>query len=140
MLEHRRRPDRERLRVADLFRAGTSAALILGIMLVGGVVLWVGVPVGWLWIGSQVQGSTHSIGTALGVAMVGAIASIMAIASLLGWLNRKHLELVEARGIKARGTSILEYILAITAGIAVLGFTVWFVLFAGPGPSIAPTN
>ena len=40
-------------------------------MLGGGIVLWVGVPVGWLYIGSQVQASTGSLGTAMGVMMSG---------------------------------------------------------------------
>ena len=32
-----------------------SAALLVVIMFMGSLVLWVGVPVGWLWVGSQLQ-------------------------------------------------------------------------------------
>lgn len=124
---------------AELLRAGPGAVVILIAMALGSVVLWIGVPVGWLWVGSQVQGATGSVGAALGVAMVGAALSILVIAVTLGWLNNRYLGLAEARGIDTRGTSMLEYVLVVTAGLAVLCFTVWFVLFAGPGSSLAPT-
>ena len=57
-------------------------------MLGGGLVLWVGVPVGWLYIGSQIQASTGSLGTAMAAMMIGAIVSILVIVAMLGWLNR----------------------------------------------------
>ena len=33
----------------------------------------------------------------------------------------------------------LERIFIITAGIAVVGFTFWFLIIAGPGPELAPS-
>jgi hypothetical protein len=33
----------------------------------------------------------------------------------------------------------LERIFVVTAGIAVVGFTFWFFIIAGPGPSLAPS-
>jgi hypothetical protein len=122
----------------DLVRAGTSAVIVVVIMVFGSLVLWAGVPLAWLWIGSQVQGSTNSVGAALGVAMGGAIVSIVAIALALGWLNRKHEELREARGLEFHRTTTLERVLVVTAGIAVVGFGIWFLGFAGMGPTIAP--
>ena len=44
-----------------------GAVLLLGIMVVGSLALWVGVPLGWLWDG-RVQGLTGSLGAGLGVA------------------------------------------------------------------------
>ena len=41
---------------------GGSGVILILIMLGGGLVLWVGVPVGWLYIGSQIQASTGSLG------------------------------------------------------------------------------
>ncbi len=67
---------------------GGSGAILILIMLGGGIVLWVGVPVGWLYIGSQIQVSTGSLGTAMAVMMIGAIVSILAIVAALIWLNR----------------------------------------------------
>jgi hypothetical protein len=122
----------------DVLRAGVSAVMVVVIMFVGSLVLWVGVPLAWLWIGAQVQGSTDSVGQAIGVAMGGALVSIVVLALGLGWLNRKHEELREARGLEYHRTTTLEAVLVVTAGIAVVGFTIWFLGFAGMGPSIAP--
>jgi heme/copper-type cytochrome/quinol oxidase subunit 2 len=122
----------------DLLRAGASGVLVLLMMLGAGVVLWVGVPLGWLYIGSQVQGASDSVGLAIIVMLVGVVVSIVAIVPLLGWLNRKHLQLQEARGHDTHGQTALEAVLTVSVLIAVLAFVVWFFLIEGPGPSLAP--
>jgi len=107
-------------------------------MLGAGVVLWIGVPVAWLYIGSQVQGATDSIGTAIVVMLVGVVASIVAVVPILGWLNRKHLELRAARGLDTHGQTALEAVMTVSVLIAVIVFVIWFFVIAGPGPSLAP--
>jgi uncharacterized membrane protein YbhN (UPF0104 family) len=119
------------VRLRELLSGPASAALVL-LMLLGCLFLWVGVPIGWLWIGSQVQGSA-SLGTALMVTMVGIVLSITALVFVLGWLNRRHAELNERRDRPLR-SSALEVILVSSAGLAVLGFVIWFFLFAGASP------
>ena len=89
-------------------------------------------PLGWLWIGSQVQGS-GSLGTALMVTMVGIVASIVVLVFVLSWLNRRHAELLERRQRPMR-SSALEVILVSSAGLAMVGFGIWFFLFAGASP------
>lgn len=120
----------------DLIRSGASGLLVIVIMVAGSLVLWAGVPAGWLWIGSQVQGETGDIGIALLVMFAGVIVSVVALAMLLSWLNRRHEHLREVRGLPPAG--VLDRVLVVTAAIAVVGFTIWFLGFAGPGPSIAP--
>jgi len=34
----------------------------------------------------------------------------------------------------------LEWIFAVSVGIAVVAFSIWFLFIEGPGPSLAPTN
>lgn len=68
------------------------------------------------------------------VAMVGAIATIVCVASLLAWLNRRHVELREARELPVSDTSPLEVMLVLSAAVAVVGFGVWFFGFAGSSP------
>ena len=111
---------------------GPASAALVMLMLVGCLLLWVGVPLGWLWIGSQVQGSA-SLGTALMVTMVGIVVTISALVFALGWLNRRHAELHERRHRPTR-SSALEVILVSCAGLAVVGFVIWFFLFAGASP------
>jgi hypothetical protein len=118
-------------RIRQIMAGPASAALVL-LMLVGCLLLWVGVPLGWLWIGSQVQASA-SLGTALMVTMIGILASIFVLVAGLSWLNRRHADLLEARGTAVR-SSALEVILVSSAGIAVVGFGIWFFGFAGASP------
>lgn len=118
----------------DLLRAGSAALLLLSMMLLGGLVLWVGLPVGWLYVGSHVQGATDSLGAALAVMAVGLVASIAAVMVTLGWMSRKHSELREARGLEGRGQVALEGIMAVSATLAVAGFVTWFLLFSGSSP------
>ena len=119
---------------------GASGVILLAIMLGGGVLLWLGVPVGWLWVGSRVQAGTDSIGAAIGVMMVGAVVSIILIVLGLAWLNNKHLELREDRGEEGHGTVALEAVMTVSAVIAVVAFGIWFFVIEGPGPSLAPSN
>jgi heme/copper-type cytochrome/quinol oxidase subunit 2 len=122
----------------NLLRAGASGLILTVIMLGAGLVLWIGVPFGWLYIGSQVQGSTESLGLAILVMLVGVVLSIAAIVPALGWLNHKHLELREARGLETHGQTALEAVMTVSAIIAVVAFVIWFFLIEGPGPSLAP--
>jgi heme/copper-type cytochrome/quinol oxidase subunit 2 len=108
--------------------------LLVLIMLGGGIVLWVGVPLGWLWVGSQVQAETQSLGAALAVMMVGVVLSIAVIVPVLGWLNHKHSELRVARGLDDHGQTALEAVMTVSAGIAIVGFAAWFLLFSGASP------
>ena len=117
-----------------LIRTGGSGMLLVAIMVGGGLVLWVGVPLGWLYVGSRVQGSTNSLGAALLVMMVGVVVSIGVLVPVLGWLNHKHSELRVARGLDDHGQTALEGVMTVSAAIAVVGFGAWFFLFSGSSP------
>ncbi|HEY8001773.1 MAG TPA: hypothetical protein VID76_07540 [Solirubrobacterales bacterium] len=118
-------------RIREIMGGPASAALVL-LMLAGCLLLWVGIPLGWLWIGSQVQ-SSASLGTALMVTMLGILISIVVLVTVLSWLNRRHAELLERRN-KPLGSSALEVILVSSAGLAMVGFGIWFFGFAGTSP------
>jgi hypothetical protein len=124
----------------NLLRAGASGLIVLVMMLGAGLVLWIGVPLGWLYVGSQVQGASQSLGLAILVMMVGVVVSILVIVPGLGWLNRKHLELREARGLESHGQTALEAVMTVSVAVAVIAFLIWFFVIEGPGPSLAPQN
>ena len=113
---------------------GGSGLILVLIMLGGGLVLWVGVPVGWLYIGSQIQASTGSLGAAMASMMIGVLVSIGIIVVALGWLNRKHQDLREARGLDDHGQTALEAVMTVSAGLALVGFGAWFFLISGSSP------
>ena len=56
------------------------------------------------------------------------------IVAALGWLNRKHQELREARGLDDHGQTALEAVMTVSAGLALVGFGAWFFLFSGSSP------
>ena len=118
-----------------LLRTGTGAVLVLAIMIIGSIVLWVGTPLMWLWIASQVQGQTQSLGTALAVAFVGVIITIMLLASLLSRLSDIYRSNRMARGLQDPGHVVLEGVLVVSAGVTVTVFAVWFLFFAGAAPA-----
>jgi hypothetical protein len=120
--------------VRKVLRAGESTALMVLIMLVGGVVLWVGVPIAALWVGSLVQVETDSVGASMAAMMLMVIVSLVMLLPLLGWLNRKHAEVRVARGHQDLGPVALEGVMVVSAGIALVAFLVWFFLFAGSSP------
>jgi len=120
--------------VRDLLRTGGSGLLLLVIMLGGGVVLWLGVPAGWLYIGGQVQGATNSLGTALAVMFCGAVVSLVALVWVLARLARVHQHLRVRRGLEDHGNTALEGVMTVSAGLAIVAFAAWFFLFSGSSP------
>jgi hypothetical protein len=115
---------------------GFDAALVVLIMVCGSLVLWIGIPLAWLFIAGKIQGATDSVGLALGVALMGATFSILGVAMVLARLNGLHQELQMRRG--AQPTPLLEMVMVVTATVALIVFVVYFFVIQGPGPTIAP--
>lgn len=113
--------------------AGRSATLLVVIMFVGSLVLWVGVPAGWLWVGSRMEPSS-GLSAAIGTMMIGMLLTIAGLVTFLAWVNRKHIEVQEARGSFGGAPTALELVLVASAVLAVLGFAVWFFGFSGSSP------
>jgi hypothetical protein len=118
----------------ELLRTGVGAILVILIMFIGSLGLWVGTPLLWLWIGSQIQGATASLGTALGAAFVGVVLTIMALASVLAKLSDVYRANCRSRGRADPGHLMLEGVIVVSAGITVAAFVVWFFFFAGTSP------
>ena len=118
----------------NLVRAGEGAILMVAMMFVGSLVLWVGMPLAALFVGSQVQNATDSIAIAM-LAMAGVvIGSLVMLIPLLGWLNHKYMEIRVARGLQDLGNAPLEGIVVVSAAIAAVAFVIWIAFFAGTAP------
>ena len=117
----------------SLLRTGESAGL-LALMFAGAIGLWVGVPLLWLYIGSKVQAATDSVGAAIGLMLVGSVATILLAVPLLARLNEAYEHLREARGLENYGQVPLEMVLVVSATVALALFVVWFFFFAGTSP------
>jgi hypothetical protein len=120
--------------VRVLLRHSAGAVLITLIMFIGSLGLWVGTPLLWLWVGSQIQGATESVGTAIAAMFVGVVLQVMILASLLAKLSDSYRANCMARGQTDPGHVVLEAVLVISAGLTLVVFVIWFFLFAGASP------
>jgi hypothetical protein len=127
-------------------RALARAGLI-GLMVLGALMLWIGNPVIWLWIGSQVTSSTQAgfgpymlVGTGI---LVSTILVAIALArldrqykSVTGYASTVRVRLPWLRSLRddphgSRELTVLDFILVTTALSAITAAGVWFLLFAG---------
>jgi hypothetical protein len=120
--------------VRVLLRNGTGAVVLTLIMFIGSLGLWVGTPLLWLWVGSQIQGATESIGTAIAAMFIGVVLQVMVVASILAKLSDIYRTNCLARGLPDPGHVVLEAVLVISAGLTIVVFVIWFFLFAGASP------
>jgi hypothetical protein len=112
-----------------------AAVLVLELLLC--LTLWGPQPVGWLWVGSQVDYQTGSVSLGIAVAFAGMIATLMATLAIATRLDRAWRILRRAAGHEQR-EGVLVRIFAVTAVVAGLAFLVWFIFLEGPAPSLAP--
>jgi Na+/glutamate symporter len=108
--------------------------LLLALMFVGGLGLWIGVPLLWLFVAGRVHGATDSLGAAVGVALLGLVVSVVLAMPVLHWLARKHNAAREARGLQDLGWAPLEGVMVVSAMLAVAAFAVWFFFLSGAEP------
>jgi hypothetical protein len=117
-----------------LLRTGTGAILVIAIMFIGSIVLWVGTPLAWLWVASQIQGTTQSLGVALLAAFVGVLATVTVLGSVLARLSDIYRANCLSRGLSDPGHVVLEGVLVVSAGVTLVVFGIWFLFFAGASP------
>lgn len=117
-----------------MLRTGTGGVLVILIMFIGSFGLWIGTPLLWLWVGSQVQGATQSLGTAFAAAFAGAVATVVLLAWILAKLSDVYRANRRTRGLDDTGHVVLEGVLVVSAGLTVAGFVIWFFLLSGANP------
>jgi hypothetical protein len=117
-----------------LLRSGAGALLVVSIMFIGSLVLWVGTPLLWLWVASQIQGATQSLGTALAAAFFGVVLTVGVVASLLSRLSDVYRSNCLSRGLNDPGHVVLEGVLVVSAGLTITAFVIWFFFLAGASP------
>jgi hypothetical protein len=104
------------------------------IMFIGSLGLWVGTPLLWLYVGSQIQGATQSVSAALLAMFVGVVIQITVLASLLARLSDVYRANCVARGLPDPGHGVLENVLVVSAGLTLTVFVIWFFFLAGASP------
>jgi hypothetical protein len=124
-----------------------AAPLLVVLMIIGGLFLWIGIPVIWLWIASQLTKSTQpSIGPYMLIAF-GIPISMFAMARVLKRIDSVHsratgrqltvrvalpwLKSMRGERHSVRPTTALDLIMLSTLALAMLAFAIWFFGFAG---------
>ena len=126
-----RKGDRRQRRDARLANLVLLAEVLLCLT------LWGPQPLGWLWVGSQIDYHTESVSLGIAVAFLGMILTLMATLALASRLDYVWKILRRAAGYDQRD-GLLGRIFMVTAIIAGLAFGFWFLILEGPGSSLAP--
>ena len=115
------------------------SALLLGVQGILCLSLWGPQPIGWMWVGSQIDYATGSLFLGIVSAFVGMVATLFITVALARRVDHAWMLVRRAAGFEQKNGA-LERIFIVTAGIAVVGFAFWFLIIAGPGPEIAPKS
>jgi hypothetical protein len=121
--------------------------LLIALMAFGSVVMWLGVPVGLIYLASRLADSpTPSMGPYL-VILIGLPIGMVVVGKVLGALDRYHGRvtglddgkpmqatwMVSMRGERQRKRrrSVLDTVMMISVGVALVLSAIWFFGFAG---------
>jgi hypothetical protein len=128
-------------------------AVIIVLMGIGSIAMWLVVPVLWIYIASQmVETSQPSLGPYL-LILVAVPASMVVIGKALSALNRYYarvtgtnahvrVQLPWHKSMRAERDSghprtVLDVVMVVSVGLALLAMAVWFFFFAGSSlPSV----
>ena len=126
-------PSSERRRRYDdwLARGLLAVELVLCLSLFGPQ------PLGWLWIGSQVDYLTGYVTAGISVVMLGCLASLMLTMAAAKRVDHAW-KLVRRAAGHRQEQGALERIFAMSVAVAAVAFTFWFLIIQGPGPTFAP--
>jgi hypothetical protein len=122
------------------------AVALVALMALGSVVMWLGVPLGLVYLASKLADTPNpSMGPYL-LIILGLPVGMAVVGKGLGWLNRVHIRLTGTevdeyrpgwtrsmrgeRQVDRRG-GVLDRVMIVSVGVAAVAFAVWFFAFAG---------
>ncbi len=121
---------------------------LIALMALGSVLLWIGSPIGWLWIASQMQKDSQAAGFGpYLVVLAGVAVTAVVLAKLLSRLNQTYgavsgadepVRVVLPWHRSLRGESegrpprtVLDVVMVISVAIGFVAMGIWFFFFAG---------
>lgn len=96
-------------------------------------------PLFWFWFGSQMEYWTGAVMVGILTILIGTLASLMFTVSIAKRVDEVW-KLVRRAAGHDQQRGALEVIFAVSTGIALVIFTVWFLVVQGPGPTVAPSG
>jgi hypothetical protein len=137
----------QRSRRQRLLWSPVALALVL-LMAVGSIAMWIGLPLGLIWLASTIADSSQpSMGPYL-LILIGLPVGMFAIGKLLGALDRVHgritgrlddgpqraawlQSLRDERDPRRKRRSVLDTVMIVSVLAALVAGAVWFIAFAG---------
>ena len=126
---------------------GLAASLVFLVMLLAALALWTAIPVGWLYIGSQVSSTQFPSEGPYAVVAVGILVTIVLDAWLIGRLNGLYMRITGTNRLSPMrpswlksmrdsggapgSTTVVEAVMMGSVLLAVAVFFAWFLLLAG---------
>jgi len=118
---------------------GSLANSMLAGMVGLSLLCWGPIPIGCLWVGSQINYVTGSVGLGILAAFVALFAFLFGTLSLLRRLDHAWILVRRAAGHDQR-TGALGRVFGTTAIVCAAVFAFWFVVIHGPGSMTMPGN
>ncbi len=97
--------------------------------------LWGPQPLGWLWVGSQVDHQTGSVEAGIVVAFAGMCATLLATLGVARLLDNAW-TLVRRAGGHDQRSGVIERIFVVSVALGVTLFLFYFFVVQGPGSQL----
>ena len=123
------------------------AIVLVLAMAVGSVIMWIGVPLGLIYIASQLASSSNPTAGPYVLVLVGLPIGMALVGKCLGILDRAHARLtgrvdttrrpatwmrsMRAERVSTRRAGVLDRVMIASVALAILAFGIWFFGFAG---------
>jgi hypothetical protein len=124
-----------------------AAGGLIVLMAIGSVVLWIGIPVGWLYGASQLVNSSQPTLGPYVLVIFGIPVTMFLFGRLLFTLDRVFERVTGRESVSdfrppwlrsmrgersvSRRLSVLEGVMIVSVTLAVIAFAIWFLVFAG---------
>jgi hypothetical protein len=118
---------------------GTLANVVLAVEILVVLSAWGPQPLGWLWIGSQVNYWTDSTMIGIVATFLGLLLTLIGTLWIATRLDGLWRILRRAAGYDQKD-GVVARIFMWTAIFAGSAFVFWFLIIQGPGPALAPSS
>jgi hypothetical protein len=124
-----------------------AALGLIAVMALGSVALWIGIPLGWIWLASRVANSSQPSMGPYAMIIVGIPVSMIVVGRFLSNVNRVYIRVTDSapnvhiplpwlrsmsgeRDVRYPLT-MLDIVMIISVAIALVAMAIWFFFFAG---------
>jgi hypothetical protein len=109
--------------------AGVACGAVLAVEVIGSALMWVAIPLAWLWIGGRVYAATGSLAADAGVAFFGFVGATLLAVVALRRVDSVWISLRQRAGHEQEEGALTE-VVTISATFGIIAFVLWYYLFS----------